>query len=1272
MDKTKRGGKQRTVTSKGSKTKVDVHKHFDPVLRSRSRKSLMLDDFPELILDYKTSGKSTVSTTQKGLKKSISPSNYYKIEIDTAKRGVSLDRKSYKTPSTSSTSSYSLSNKYNNYNEKATKNKSNIKGSQQKPISKGTGPKPMMTSSNANNKIPNLQNKNNEIKNKPNNINIKLSYSSPKSVSPKPPNSPHKSCSPYTSQDLFAYSKDPTVERLKDEIITSAKICNCEVRQTVSELKEEIAKYRKTLHKNVNFLHNRNKVNDKCKECSVQTEISPQQRKNKLIGDDDKFQDLVSRIADLIGNENETNSRPPRNMASASTETDRPIRVDQQTQMNEKKIEQSEQQTETAGLKTQDQSVDNPKKSLDLLLVDKSMEFDYLDQQKENLSKVDELIDKAEQSLKALKNEFYQNTDLAPPPSPQLAARCCIDEILEQPLIQFSCSSIEKSECSSQLNLPEKVTPKVLLDCGTSMSNEKVVSKDQMVQCCPLPVMVNAEVNTDPQRPEKDYIRKAEDAGILFLSNQSKSLDCSEYDILPKDEDNFCGLIKSIGNQTDTDCNTESDCTCPLNSELKELEEDKSLDDISENFNDFHLNTISERTEIEESEKIIHNVVNKKESKLKVQNMPKIDIRPSLTMQTLCKINIKPSGSFELNTPKNTNVGYQEVKHNTIKDIAKSNKQSGRSDTPNLSLSQTVTMHLNQEINGKNKSSDRTSPSKSKNVTPCRSRSPSPLKCKVSTNPSSPSCSKTNSTNSCKNQILSASPCRSRSSSPLKCENKITYLNEFFTHTPDDSDNEFVSSISMKPGNSRQSCICGLIPNDIVRNTSEDSSASKSKSMPIKQDEPVEIAKGSNSETKSRNSNFIPPPIVKEINQKLYLKEDQNLIDTKTSVDESLKTSIRKRSTSSDEGTKKKLSFEEDLLKLLEPLTILDQKIRSPETTHINLDEELLKLKLKSKIDAEERNILVSTTTQTDDIIDKNVSTPKDDLTNTLNNELSPNKSEESTESEYVLGRDVATQVSQEDSIKTIKLNEIKHSPQILPQLKTKKPNTINNEIKERYYLENDTPCCINKPLPKLHKSKPYHNQNSSKIVPSGDSLTLPQNHYSKWFEENGCKATLERTTSQIPRDCNQKGFKSIPACNSAILSQQHHSDWVEEKGYKTASERTMSSNTNTCNRRLKKSPKLTTDSSCTISDDRSLLEESVSDGEIRCKCSVSIGELHLCRYANDIKSKCIYKKYPERIVKPQSIVNETVFYDNWIAYYTSSSGSSGEEPGCYSRKNNV
>lgn len=78
----------------------------------------------------------------------------------------------------------------------------------------------------------------------------------------------------------------------------------------------------------------------------------------------------------------------------------------------------------------------------------------------------------------------------------------------------------------------------------------------------------------------------------------------------------------------------------------------------------------------------------------------------------------------------------------------------------------------------------------------------------------------------------------------------------------------------------------------------------------------------------------------------------------------------------------------------------------------------------------------------------------------------------------------------------------------------------------------------------------------------------------------------------------------------------------------------------------------------------------SISDGEVKlsCECSTSIGEIHLCRFANNIRKKVrILKQNPEEVLKESlhgpnfQIKRQHKYDDNWFAYYVTKTESSSE-----------
>lgn len=78
----------------------------------------------------------------------------------------------------------------------------------------------------------------------------------------------------------------------------------------------------------------------------------------------------------------------------------------------------------------------------------------------------------------------------------------------------------------------------------------------------------------------------------------------------------------------------------------------------------------------------------------------------------------------------------------------------------------------------------------------------------------------------------------------------------------------------------------------------------------------------------------------------------------------------------------------------------------------------------------------------------------------------------------------------------------------------------------------------------------------------------------------------------------------------------------------------------------------------------------SLSEGEVKlpCKCSISIGEIHLCRFANDIKRKSkIMKQNPETLVTENtSSVSDYKQYENWLAYMSKSENTISGDTNSY------
>lgn len=75
---------------------------------------------------------------------------------------------------------------------------------------------------------------------------------------------------------------------------------------------------------------------------------------------------------------------------------------------------------------------------------------------------------------------------------------------------------------------------------------------------------------------------------------------------------------------------------------------------------------------------------------------------------------------------------------------------------------------------------------------------------------------------------------------------------------------------------------------------------------------------------------------------------------------------------------------------------------------------------------------------------------------------------------------------------------------------------------------------------------------------------------------------------------------------------------------------------------------------------------EIYSEGEVKCTCSTSIGEIHICKYAHSIKSKVQYlKKNPNKLMQYEfanpnvKVIKQRALNDNWHTYYISSNSSS-------------
>lgn len=74
--------------------------------------------------------------------------------------------------------------------------------------------------------------------------------------------------------------------------------------------------------------------------------------------------------------------------------------------------------------------------------------------------------------------------------------------------------------------------------------------------------------------------------------------------------------------------------------------------------------------------------------------------------------------------------------------------------------------------------------------------------------------------------------------------------------------------------------------------------------------------------------------------------------------------------------------------------------------------------------------------------------------------------------------------------------------------------------------------------------------------------------------------------------------------------------------------------------------------------------EEVLSDGEVNCKCTASIGEIHVCPFAKKLTSARYLKKHPQNLINHEfgdpniRIERQREFNSNWIAYYVSRSPS--------------
>lgn len=70
-------------------------------------------------------------------------------------------------------------------------------------------------------------------------------------------------------------------------------------------------------------------------------------------------------------------------------------------------------------------------------------------------------------------------------------------------------------------------------------------------------------------------------------------------------------------------------------------------------------------------------------------------------------------------------------------------------------------------------------------------------------------------------------------------------------------------------------------------------------------------------------------------------------------------------------------------------------------------------------------------------------------------------------------------------------------------------------------------------------------------------------------------------------------------------------------------------------------------------------ISESLSEGEVKCKCNASIGELHLCKYARNIKGRVQYlKRRPDKLLRYEmaepdlEVVGQKKHNLNWVSYY--------------------
>lgn len=70
-------------------------------------------------------------------------------------------------------------------------------------------------------------------------------------------------------------------------------------------------------------------------------------------------------------------------------------------------------------------------------------------------------------------------------------------------------------------------------------------------------------------------------------------------------------------------------------------------------------------------------------------------------------------------------------------------------------------------------------------------------------------------------------------------------------------------------------------------------------------------------------------------------------------------------------------------------------------------------------------------------------------------------------------------------------------------------------------------------------------------------------------------------------------------------------------------------------------------------------VSESLSDGEVKCRCNASLGEMHFCRYARNIKDRVQHlKRHPRRLLRYElaesglEVADQKKHYLNWVTYY--------------------